>query len=54
MEEQSLQDDLSQIISWKATHHHDFSMGTHWNMLVDHPRNQFYDCLLYTSDAADE
>ena len=46
MEEHSLQDDLSQIISWKATHHHDFSMGTHWNMLVDHPRNQFYDELL--------
>lgn len=41
-----MQGDLSQIISWKTISHYDFNMGTHWDMLVDHPRNQFYDELL--------
>ena len=41
-----MQGDLSQIISWKPLHRHEINIGTDWDMLNDHLRNQFYNELL--------
>tara|TARA_R110002167_G_scaffold355065_1_gene569240 strand:+ start:13 stop:942 length:930 start_codon:yes stop_codon:yes gene_type:complete len=41
-----MQGRLSQTISWNATHKHDFTIGTHWDMINDPMRNEFYNELL--------